>query len=181
MIIIPWEIALAYGLTLFGFGFGLGVIPFIIAIAREAKHEANAALPTPHVNTENVTIKPSHSSSRADQGRRRSLGTVTAAADEADTVSMADAVEQIHDMYFQAFRAMPHKDRLSSEGAQVAHVCDRLWKKAHEQIKDAWLVARGKKVVSLADPETQACTLELIEDVKTLDSLDPNPTDPTLH
>jgi hypothetical protein len=81
---------------------------------------------------------------------------------------------------------MSQEHRLSDKGAKIALVCDRLYA-AHEQIEDAWLIARGHTVASLADPDTRACTLELIEDIETLESegkleaKSTEPTEPTVH
>jgi hypothetical protein len=153
MIIIPWETALVIALIIFGFGFLLCAIPWLLTVVREPKDDPGAEPPAP--------------------------------ANDADAMARAlDLAEKAHEKYWQAFRAMSKEDRLSNRGAKVAYICDRVWK-AHEHLEDASEVARGEKVVFLADPEAQACTVELIDEMETFDnctfvagprSFDPEPT-----
>jgi hypothetical protein len=107
----------------------------------------------------------------------------------ADAVEMAfNVVDQTHNKLYLAFEAMSPEDRVGSKGPPVAHMCALLWK-AYEQIENALQVARGDKIVSMADPETRAHTYHLIEVIELVEDSDesilPSPKlfdpGPTVH
>jgi hypothetical protein len=122
-----------------------------------------------------------------DRYRHRCVHVCVASIPENDgeaVLQALDVVENTSEKFFQAFKELPDEDRIGIKGAQIAHICDRLFK-ARKQVDDAWTVARGNKIVSLADAETRTCTLELIEMIEDLDKVvvagpslkvDPEPT-----
>jgi hypothetical protein len=105
------------------------------------------------------------------RGLKKEAKTVTIPENDEEAVLQAlNVVEHTNEKFFQAFEKLSNDGRIGLKGIQIAHICDRLFK-AREQVEDAWTVARGSKMVTLADPETRAYTLELAEIVDNLDAV----------
>jgi hypothetical protein len=155
MILIPWETGLLFGVFFMVLGFVLALAMGVIQVYWGLKKEAATA--------SSISIPEN---------------------DEEAALQALKVVENTHQKFFDAFKALPGEDQAALKGAQIAYVCDRLFK-AREQIDDARDVVDGTKIVSLADPETRACTLDMIEMVEEFDKpvmahpdfkVDPEPT-----
>src|SRR5262245_49278011 len=140
MVLMPWETALLLAVAFFAFGFTLALAMGLIQVHRELKREADTASAPIPENDGEAVLRA------------------------------LNVVEHTNEKFFQAFKELPDEGRVGMKGAQIAHICDRLFK-AREHVEDAWMVARGEKIVTLADPETRAYTLDLVEMVDNLDAV----------
>jgi hypothetical protein len=141
MILIPWETGLFLAIGFFAFGFILALAMGVVQVHGWLKKEATTA--------SSIAIPEN---------------------DGEAVLQVLNVVENTNQKFFDAFEALPDEDQAGVKGAQIAHICDRLFK-AREQVDDAWTVARGTKIVSLADPETRAYTRDMIEMVENLDKV----------